>query len=137
MEIQLNGFDEFWTTYPRRVGKLAALKAYKRALKMTTPDRIFSSARKYAADRAGQDAQFTKHPATWLNAGCWEDYAANLTKLPDMAAAQREQPLCYVKFQDRDAWDDWGRAHGKRYPRDKAGGWWFPARIPPGQGDAA
>jgi len=30
-------------------------------------------ARRYAEARAGQDPQYTAHPATWLNAGRWDD----------------------------------------------------------------
>lgn len=129
METELNGFDEFWKAYPRRVGKQEALKMYKRTLKLTTPEHIIKAAKKYAAERAGQDAQFTKHPGSWLNAGRWGDYDTDLTKAP---AAAAEPAKVYVKFIDRDAWDEYGRrVNGKTYPRDRAGGWWFPTPTPP------
>src|SRR3954467_12416889 len=66
-------FAEFWSAYPRRVGKLAAKKAFDRALNFTTPQAIKEGAERYARERNGQDQQFTKHPTTWLNAGCWDD----------------------------------------------------------------
>lgn len=28
---------------------------------------------RYAGERSGEDPTFTKHPSTWLNAGCWAD----------------------------------------------------------------
>ena len=31
---------------------------------------------RYAAERTGQDAHWTKHPATWLNNECWKDEPA-------------------------------------------------------------
>jgi hypothetical protein len=68
-----DGFEEFYAAYPRRVAKLAALKAYIKAIKVTTPDVIIAGARRYARERQGQDDQFTKHPSTWLNGGCWND----------------------------------------------------------------
>lgn len=76
MEQQLNGFDEFWAIYPRHVAKQAAARMYKRAIKSTTPDRIKRGAARYAQERAGQDPAYTKHPATWLNGGCWDDEPA-------------------------------------------------------------
>jgi hypothetical protein len=130
METALNGFDEFWKVYPRRVAKQAALRMYKQALKKTTPEHILSAAKKYAAERIGQDAQFTKHPSTWLNGGCWGDYDTDLTKAPTSATAAPAK--VYVKFINRDAWDAYGRrVNGKSYPQDRAGGWWFPSEWPP------
>ncbi|MCO1575005.1 MarR family winged helix-turn-helix transcriptional regulator [Crossiella sp. SN42] len=66
-------FDEFWSIYPRKVGKTAARKAWDRALRDATPEAILTGAARFAAQRAGQDPKFTPHPATWLNAGRWDD----------------------------------------------------------------
>lgn len=68
-----DGFAEFWDAYPRRVGKLAAQRAFAKALKATTAAEIIAGARRYAEQRRGQDSKFTKHPTTWLNGGCWTD----------------------------------------------------------------
>jgi len=67
-----NKFDEFWSVYPRKVGKRDAENAYKRALKLATSEEIFEGAKRYAADPNRVD-QFTAHPATWLNRGSWGD----------------------------------------------------------------
>ncbi len=64
---------EFWTTYPRRVGKPAARKAWAKAVRTTDPATIIAAAKSYAQQRLGQDAQFTAHPATWLNGERWAD----------------------------------------------------------------
>lgn len=76
-------FPAFWAEYPLRKAKQAALRAWVRALqrvpKAERPQRaadILEGAKRYAKERADQPAQFTKHPATWLNGGCWEDEAA-------------------------------------------------------------
>ena len=69
-----NKFDEFWSIYPRKVGKRDAENAYKRALKLATSEEIFEGAKRYATDPNRVD-QFTAHPATWLNRGSWADQA--------------------------------------------------------------
>ena len=69
-----NKFDEFWSIYPRKVGKRDAENAYKRALKIATSEEIFEGAKRYATDPNRVD-QFTAHPATWLNRGSWADQA--------------------------------------------------------------
>lgn len=131
METELEGFDEFWRIFPRRVAKQAAIRMYKRALKLTTPAEILRAAKQYAQERAGQDANYTKHPATWLNAGCWGDYVpypfdrngngvADVGFYADFSSAELE------------AWQTYGRqTRGRTYPTDKRGGWRFPTRWPP------
>jgi hypothetical protein len=68
------GFERFWSAYPRKVAKEAARKAWAKAIKGGVElETLIAGAQRYAAERAGQDPKFTKHPATWLNAGCWQD----------------------------------------------------------------
>jgi hypothetical protein len=74
--VSRNGFDAFWDAYPRKVGKLAAQKAWK---KLKTPASILPKILE-AIDRQRASPQWTKeggqfipHPATWLNQGRWED----------------------------------------------------------------
>lgn len=75
-------FIAFWEAYPRRVGKKAAKKAFERALREgATPDEIMVGVELYKAWLNSRDTeiQFVKHPATYLNGGCWEDeYKLNL-----------------------------------------------------------
>lgn len=70
-------FEAFWSHYPRRVQKGAALKAWK---KLTAKDRLAATERaEWVAgcwayhDPHGERLQFMPHPATWLNARGWED----------------------------------------------------------------
>jgi hypothetical protein len=53
--------------------------------KLATPEELVSGAKRYAAERAGQDGKYTKHPATWLNNECWADEPAR----PDVDAEDR------------------------------------------------
>jgi Helix-turn-helix domain len=67
-------FDQFWNPYPRKVAKEAARKAFDAAVKQgVAAETLIAGAKRYAGERAGEDPQFTKHPATWLRGGCWED----------------------------------------------------------------
>ena len=67
---------EFWPVYPRKVGKGQALKAYRHARKQSDCETITAGARRYARERAGEDQQFTRHAATWLNGQGWLDEPA-------------------------------------------------------------
>jgi len=80
------GFDAFWDEYPRRVGKQAAIKAWAKAVKHTTPAAILDGALRLAQDPNRED-QFTPHPATWLNEGRWED-----DRLPARTHTARTRP---------------------------------------------
>ena len=67
-------FGEFWQHYPRKAGRKNAERAFAKAVKDgTDPRDIIAGSMRYAAERDGQEPRFTKHPATWLNGGHWED----------------------------------------------------------------
>jgi len=68
-----NYFDEFYSEYPRKVGKGAARKAWAKAIKKDDVHKIISSASLYAKSIVGTDQTFVPHPATWLNQERWED----------------------------------------------------------------
>jgi hypothetical protein len=71
-------FEEFYRCYPRHAAKAAALKAYRAVIAkgLATPEELLSGAMRYAAERGREDPRYTKHPATWLNGGCWNDEPA-------------------------------------------------------------
>ena len=71
-QASLEGFGEFWKIYPRKVEKLAAQKAFEKALQIVSAEVIIEGARRYATDPNRVDA-YTAHPSTWLNAGRWDD----------------------------------------------------------------
>ena len=69
-------FLDFYAAYPRHVGKEAARRAFEKAVKAgTAPADIVEGARRYAAATAaaGTETRYIAHPATWLNAGRWND----------------------------------------------------------------
>jgi len=69
------GFAEFYQAYPRHEGRGQAERAYRAARKIVSAEILLEGAERYAALRKGEPAQYTKHPATWLNGKGWLDEA--------------------------------------------------------------
>lgn len=75
-DISLEKFEQFYSLYPRRVGKKPALKAWEK-----NPDlsnglfEILIKALQKQKETIFKDRelQFIPHPATWLNGRRWED----------------------------------------------------------------
>lgn len=65
-------FDMFWNSYPLKVGKAAAKRAWDKAITVEKPDVIIMGAYRYALD-PNRHPSFTAHASTWLNAGRWAD----------------------------------------------------------------
>jgi hypothetical protein len=68
----------FWTAFPKKVGKKAAEKAWKNAKDKPDIEVILKAIGNQVAEKARLAAskEFCppwKHPATWLNQGCWSD----------------------------------------------------------------
>lgn len=69
-------FETFWKAYPKKIGKGAAEKAWK---KISSVEAIFEKALRAVAIQSRSDqwlkegGQFVPHPATWLNQRRWED----------------------------------------------------------------
>lgn len=73
-ETDAREFDEvFWPAYPLKRGKPEALKAFRAARKRAGLDAIMAGVQRYAAERLGEDKQFTKHAQGWLNGDHWTD----------------------------------------------------------------
>lgn len=81
-----DAFDTFWAAYPRKADKKKARQAWTRAIRDADPKTIIAGAENYAADPNRVD-QYTKLPASWLNAGAWENGA-----LPERTGGGRPAP---------------------------------------------
>jgi hypothetical protein len=67
-------FAEFWSAYPRKVGKAAAKKAWRQATKRESSSAIVAACRAMASDpNLPTDRSLIPHPTTWLNRDGWED----------------------------------------------------------------
>ena len=71
------GFLTFWAAYPKRKAKDTAAKAFTKAMNRIGGDDPLAVilAGIERALPGWDDPQFIPHPATWLNAGSWEDDA--------------------------------------------------------------
>lgn len=67
------GFAEFYSAFPLKKARRKAAMAYAAALKRAPAPTLLQGALRYAQERAHEDQNFTKHPATWLNQDCWLD----------------------------------------------------------------
>ena len=66
-------FELFWAAYPKKVGKKAALNAFRR---VKTPLNVLLQAiegQKHSVQWMKDNGKYIPNPATWLNQGRWED----------------------------------------------------------------
>ena len=64
-------FNVFWAAFPRRTGKLDAVKAYARARTLASAAEILAGVENYK--RHKPDYADWCHPSTFLNKGRWMD----------------------------------------------------------------
>lgn len=68
--------EDIYQAYPRKIGKTAAIKAIKTALKTCSPNNLFTFTNAFAeavATWPEREKQFVPHPATWFNRGSYMD----------------------------------------------------------------
>lgn len=66
-------FDHWYSKYPKKEAKEAARKAFTKARRTASVDSLESGLARYVEAVKGKDRQFIALPATWLNAGRWDD----------------------------------------------------------------
>ena len=103
-----SAFDRFWRAYPRKVGKGAARKSWR---KIAPPDdladRIVAAvaAQSDAGAQLAGETQYVPHPSTWLNSERWED-DVEVRRVERDGLTRRDGWLIDrqgVKIPDRDA----------------------------------
>jgi hypothetical protein len=74
-DIKHSLFDEFWASYPRKVGKGAAEKAWQRAKINGHHAKVMGAleSQKRGQDWIKEGGRFIPNPATWINQRRWED----------------------------------------------------------------
>lgn len=87
-----DGFETWWATYPRPVGKRKAFEAWFRALKRIRIDDLLDATRTFADFHAqdGTDERFIPYPTTWLNRDGWGDKLTPRTR-PDGPQARQQR----------------------------------------------
>jgi hypothetical protein len=66
-------FHQFWSAYPRKVGKGAAQKAYAKAIKKAEPDLILARLEAWKGSKGFPEPDYVPHASTWLNGERWLD----------------------------------------------------------------
>ena len=68
-------FEEFWKSYPSKIGKKDALKAWRKAVDKPPLANILQALDKAKHSKKWQEdsGQFIPNPSTWLNQGRWSD----------------------------------------------------------------
>jgi hypothetical protein len=88
-------FEKFWAEYPRKVDRGAALKAFAKALKHASFEEILTGAIGYAND-PNRKPEFTKYPASWLNAQSWLNQVTVSDELPKRTERERERTRAII-----------------------------------------
>jgi predicted transcriptional regulator len=83
-----NEFESFWSHYPKKVDKGAAVRAFRKALKTYPATQVIEGAKRYAEDPNLPEKQFIKNPATWLNAESWNNGPLPARKKTDRKALE-------------------------------------------------
>lgn len=67
-------FEQFWQSYPRKVGKLDARKSWDRVKGVALEEILHAVERQKHSEQWNREGgRFIPLPATWLNQGRWED----------------------------------------------------------------
>ena len=91
------GFDLFWSTFPRKIGKGAAELAWKKLKPdATLQARIIQSVKAQCKSEQWRrdQGQFIPHASTWLNGKRWEDEV-------EVKIAQDKPPVFYKTLPPR------------------------------------
>lgn len=133
-----DGFEEFYSAYPLKKGRGAAIKAHKSATAKVSPALLAVAAKVFAAKCVGKDPKFIPHPATWLNQERWADEDLQ----PESAISLQVQPFV---LENSEAWKAWLNHKGlksmyafeRKTDRGIVRGAFFPTEYPPAQSEAA
>lgn len=71
--ITPDGFDEFWSAYPKKVGKGAAESAWKKHKPELSVCLAAIASAKASRDWQKENGQYIPNPATWINQKRWAD----------------------------------------------------------------
>ena len=77
-----NLFEQWYETWPRKVGKGGARKAFKTALKKTDFETLCQGRDRFIEAAIGQDKNYIPYPSTWLNQERWSDDTTAINPAP-------------------------------------------------------
>lgn len=127
--------EQWWSAYPRKVSKKFALKCLARVRQSgEVPFEVLLSATKnYARSRIGKEMAYTKHPATWLNQGCWDDDSNALLdgRVPAPALPCANGGVLIRRGSPQAK--AWAEYRGRDFPWGPSGVWMVESEWPEGQ----
>ena len=118
-ETITQNFETFYKIYPRRMERKTALKAFQKALASATADEILEGATRFANDPNLPPKSFIPYPATWLNAGSWEDEPLP-ERVKSKAERDEEANKAYEARKKRDEENRKRDAEALRLEREQA-----------------
>lgn len=68
----MSDFDTFFAAYPRREGRLAAMREYIHARRRVSAETILAGVERYK-EHLPRERRYWKKPENWLADGCWDD----------------------------------------------------------------
>jgi len=72
--LSCDGFEQFWNLYPRKVGKLAAQRAWTKARPINgLTEVILGALAEHKKLEQWQNPRLIPHAQTWLHQRRWED----------------------------------------------------------------
>lgn len=99
-------FAEFWDAYPRKIGKGAAQKAWRGAVRKASAEDIIAAVKRFTWP---EDKTYIPHPSTWLNAERWADEPP-VPAAPVYVPTYHPPGLVYARPPDPPAMSDEDRA---------------------------
>ena len=72
-EIYIYHFEDFWSAYPRKIGKGNARKAFASAMKKASIEEISSGLNAQLEILSAKEQKYIPHASTWLNGERWND----------------------------------------------------------------
>lgn len=96
-------FDSFWKTYPKHIGKGAALEAWKRGSCEAKAEVILTAVHSQLAYFQSQGPKYTPNPATWLNQKRWDDEPPMPSLLSEKTRGNIASLQAFVQGVERDA----------------------------------
>lgn len=113
-----DGFAEFWSAYPRKTAKPAALRAFRaQRVNGKLPDILADvERRKTAPEWAKDGGQFIPHPATYLTQRRWEDGPEIGQISPLIEPAKPPKSESFAERDRRAGMERWEQMTGRKHP---------------------
>lgn len=97
-----DGFESFWTAYPRKVGKGKAVDSWEKNKCSRIVEKIVLAVKnaKRSKDWMKEDGRYIPNPTTWLNQERWDDEPEMDEKAEPVLDLEPGEPTDYVAMMD-------------------------------------